>query len=57
VAQAADIGARLGRAAARRLAGLDVCEIGPGLTQAEFARAEQRYGFEFSVEHRAFLAA
>ena len=49
--------ARLGREAARRLARTGQCEIGPGLTDAEFARIEQDYDFEFADDHRAFLAA
>ena len=50
-------GIRLGREAATRLAELGCCEIRPGLTDSEFERIEQRYGFEFADEHRAFLAA
>ncbi|MGW8760928.1 hypothetical protein ACWGN5_00345 [Streptomyces sp. NPDC055815] len=50
-------GAWLGAEAARRLAGADCCEIAPGLTEEEFGRIEATYGFEFSPEHRAFLAA
>jgi hypothetical protein len=49
--------ARLGEQAARNLAGLGCCEIGPGLTDAEFSRIEREYGFEFADDHRAFLAA
>jgi hypothetical protein len=49
--------ARLGEEAARRLARTGLCEIGPGLTDAEFARTERDYGFEFADDHRAFLAA
>jgi hypothetical protein len=49
--------ARIGEQAARDLARLGCCEIGPGLTDAEFSRIEQEYGFEFADDHRAFLAA
>jgi hypothetical protein len=49
--------ARLGEEAARRLARSGRCEIGPGLTDAEFARMEQDCEFEFADDHRAFLAA
>jgi hypothetical protein len=50
-------GARLGEEAARRLARTGRYEIGPGLTDAEFARIEHDYGFEFADDHRAFLSA
>jgi hypothetical protein len=50
-------GARLGTAAARRLARTGCCAIAPGLTDAEFASLESTYGFEFADDHRAFLAA
>lgn len=50
-------GARLGAEAARRLAQTGLYRIEPGLTGAEFARVERDYGFEFSDDHRAFLAA
>lgn len=50
-------GGKLGLAAARRLARMGVCEIGPGLTDAEFATVEREYGVEFADDHRAFLAA
>jgi hypothetical protein len=50
-------GLRLGEEAARRLAQTGQCEIAPGLTDAELARAEQEFGFEFADDHRAFLAA
>ena len=49
--------ARLGEEAARRLARTGQHEIGPGLTDAEFARIERDYDFEFADDHRAFLAA
>lgn len=52
-----DDGVRLGERAARELARLGCCGIGPGLTEAEFARIEREYGFEFAGDHRAFLAA
>jgi hypothetical protein len=47
---------RLGEQAALQLARAGCCEFGPGLTEAEFARIEQEYGFEFADDHRAFLA-
>lgn len=50
-------GARLGEQAARNLARTGCCEVGPGLTEAEFTRIERQYGFKFSDDHRAFLAA
>jgi hypothetical protein len=50
-------GVRLGTEAARRLARLGCCEIGPGLTDDEFAHIEHEFGFEFADDHRAFLAA
>lgn len=50
-------GARLGEEAARRLARTGQYEIGPGLTDAEFARIERDYGVDFADDHRAFLAA
>ncbi|MFJ4989043.1 hypothetical protein ACIP9H_35255 [Streptomyces sp. NPDC088732] len=49
--------ARLGAEAARRLKQADCCEMEPGLTDDEFERVEAQYGFQFSDEHRAFLAA
>ena len=48
---------RLGEEAARRLARTGQCDVGPGLTDDEFAHIEQDYGFEFADDHRAFLAA
>jgi hypothetical protein len=48
---------RLGEEAAQRLARTGQCDIGPGLADAEFARIERDYGFEFAGDHRAFLAA
>jgi hypothetical protein len=50
-------GARLGAEAARRLAQTGLYEVEPGLSDAEFARIEREYGFEFADDHRAFLAA
>ncbi|WP_232788645.1 hypothetical protein [Streptomyces odonnellii] len=50
-------GAWLGAEAARRLAEAGCCEMAPGLTEEEFSRIEAAYEFEFSPEHRAFLAA
>jgi hypothetical protein len=47
----------LGEEGARRLARTGQCRIGPGLTDAEFARIEEDYEFEFAADHRAFLAA
>jgi len=50
-------GERLGQEAARRLAATGRCPIAPGLTDIEFARVEERFGFEFADDHRAFHAA
>ncbi|MFF5477668.1 hypothetical protein ACFY5C_10040 [Streptomyces sp. NPDC012935] len=50
-------GAGLGTEAARRLAEAGCCEIAPGLSEEEFTRIEATYAFEFSSDHRAFLAA
>ncbi|MEU6576597.1 hypothetical protein [Streptomyces sp. NPDC046805] len=50
-------GARLGAEAAHRLARTGLYEFEPGLSDAEFARIEGEYGFEFADDHRAFLAA
>ena len=52
-----DDGTALGAQAALRLAQTGLYEFEPGLTDAEFARIEQEYGFEFADDHRAFLAA
>lgn len=41
----------------RRLRSRSVCAIDAGLTDAEFARIEETYGFRFADDHRAFLAA
>ncbi|KDN81726.1 SMI1/KNR4 family protein [Kitasatospora cheerisanensis] len=49
--------ARLGAEAARRLRKADCCTIEPGLSEEEFERIEATYGFRFSDDHRAFLAA
>lgn len=51
-----DEGARLGEEAARRLARQGRVDIRPGLTDAEFARVEEEFGFAFGDDHRAFLA-
>ncbi|MEW2577267.1 hypothetical protein [Streptomyces syringium] len=50
-------GALLGAEAARRLRQADCCVIEPGLSDDEFERIEAEYGFRFSADHRAFLAA
>jgi len=50
-------GKRLGETAAHRLAQIGPHEIGSGLTDAELARIERDYGFEFADDHRTFLAA
>jgi hypothetical protein len=50
-------GTRLGQDAARRLARIGCCPIGPGLTGIELARIERDYNLEFAADHRAFLAA
>ncbi|WP_242910452.1 hypothetical protein [Actinomadura terrae] len=50
-------GSALGARAARRLAATGLWRIEPGLTGAEFSRVEREFGFEFSDDHRAFLAA
>ncbi len=52
-----DEGSRLGEEAARRLARLGRVDLLPGLSDAEFARVEEEFGFEFGDDHRAFLAA
>jgi hypothetical protein len=52
-----DEGARIGAEAARRLAQLGLYEFEPGLTDAEFARIENEFGFEFPDDLRAFFAA
>ena len=49
-------GVSLGVAAARRVAGLGRTVIRPGLTDREFDDVEQRFGFCFADDHRAFLA-
>lgn len=51
-----DEGTRLGQEAAVRLRDF-TSRFQPGLTNAEFARIEGRFGFEFADDHRAFLAA
>lgn len=50
-------GARLGTAAAARLAALGSITIEPGLTDDELSRVEQSFGVEFADDHRSFLAA
>jgi hypothetical protein len=40
----------------RRLKSWHVCAIDDGLTEAEFARVERDFGFEFADDHHAFLA-
>ncbi|RZU72919.1 hypothetical protein EV384_1309 [Micromonospora kangleipakensis] len=50
-------GAALGIAAARRLRELGHVKIQRGLTEAELARVEHTFGFQFADDHRAFLAA
>ncbi|WP_097874203.1 hypothetical protein [Streptomyces sp. ms184] len=50
-------GVRAGARAARRLAELGVCVLGPGLSDAEFDRVEAEYGIVFAPGHRGFLAA
>ncbi|MFI6130379.1 hypothetical protein [Micromonospora sp. NPDC051141] len=52
-----DAGVALGVEAARRLAALNVMDIQPGLTDAEFDCIERNFGFEFADDHRAFLGA
>lgn len=47
----------LGEKALRVLARLGCCEIRPGLSDGELAGVEDEFGFEFSDDHRAFLAA
>jgi len=46
----------LGVEAARRLVSKGACTREPGLTEVEFARVEEEFGFEFADDHRAFLA-
>jgi len=41
----------------RRLRSRSVCVVEAGLTEEEIAHVEQRFGFEFADDHRAFLAA
>ena len=50
-------GGRLGAEAMRRLRLRSVCDIDAGLTDAECARVETEFGFQFADDHRAFLAA
>ncbi|MFS8104507.1 hypothetical protein LFM09_46120 [Lentzea alba] len=51
------IGTPLGVEAALRLERLGRVDIQPGLTDAEFDVIEERFGFEFANDHRAFLAS
>ncbi|MER7538726.1 hypothetical protein ABTX77_28630 [Streptomyces sp. NPDC097704] len=41
---------------ARHLLGLLSAEVGPGLDEGELDAVEERFGFTFSADHRAFLA-
>lgn len=50
-------GARLGAKAADALAEAGRCIVAPGLSKDELSSIEAGYGFEFSDDHRAFLAA
>ncbi|MFI5736320.1 hypothetical protein ACIA49_39765 [Kribbella sp. NPDC051587] len=47
----------LGRRAAARLRLLPTQQFATGLTDAEFSRIEDEFGFGFADDHRAFLAA
>lgn len=49
--------ASVGLRAAERLVRLGTTEIQRGLSETELAHVEQRFGFEFADDHRAFLAA
>ncbi|WP_232661713.1 hypothetical protein [Pseudonocardia sp. TRM90224] len=46
----------IGAEAALRLRRLGTVDIQHGLTDAEFDEIELQYGFEFAIDHRAFLA-
>ncbi|NUP23011.1 MAG: hypothetical protein HOZ81_44525 [Streptomyces sp.] len=46
----------MGAEAARLLSMSGCCEIEPGLTAEEFDLIEDRYGFAFAEDHRAFLS-
>lgn len=50
-------GQALGERAAALLAGVSTSKIEPGLRPEEIAQVEQRHGFTFADDHRAFLAA
>ena len=50
-------GARLGAEAARRLAAIGRVQFGPPMTDADFTRVHDGFGFELAEDHRAFLAA
>jgi hypothetical protein len=52
-----DDGTRLGVEASRRLASLGMVTLAPGLTDEEFARVEDEFGFEFADDHRSFLSS
>ncbi|MCH0538450.1 hypothetical protein I3F58_02505 [Streptomyces sp. MUM 203J] len=49
-------GVEIGISAAARLAQLGNCRFDAGLSDSEFSIIEERYGFEFSEDHRVFLA-
>jgi hypothetical protein len=54
----ADTGAvRIGAEAARRLAAAGTVTVQRGMSDDEFARVENDFGFEFADDHRSFLAA
>ncbi|WP_367572865.1 hypothetical protein [Streptomyces globisporus] len=53
----AEEGARLGSEAARSVVRLGCADVLPGLSEEEFARIEEEFGFAFSDDHRTFLAA
>jgi hypothetical protein len=48
---------RLGTAALNALAAAGRFSVAPGLSESEFDRIENEFGFTFSDDHRAFLAA
>ncbi|WNZ13574.1 hypothetical protein [Streptomyces sp. 11x1] len=50
-------GRRLGAEAMSRLRGKSAAVIEDGLSDDEFARIEETFGFRFADDHRAFLAA
>ena len=55
--QRVEDGSGLGQEAMCQLRLRSVCAIEAGLTDAEFDRIEQEFGFQFADDHRAFLAA